>query len=104
MAISMLQESRDVTIDMYDAVASRLGVDADPPPGMILHTATPMDGGGIRIFDVWESREHLDRFREERLGPTIATVMADRGLEAPNGPPDSTLGEVHDLFVARTAV
>jgi hypothetical protein len=104
MAISMLQETQEVTVEMYDAVSARLGIEADPPPGMIVHTATPMDGGGVRIFDVWESQEHLDRFREERLLPTIAAVMADQGLEAPGGPPESTIGELHDLVVAKTTV
>jgi hypothetical protein len=103
MAISMLQETTDATIEMYDAVSERLGLDGDPPPGMILHTATKTDDG-LRMFDVWESMEQLERFREERLLPAIAAVMQEHGVPMPGGPPDMKVGEVHDLVVARTAV
>jgi hypothetical protein len=104
MAISMLQETPEATVEMYDAVNERIGRDVSSPPGLIVHTATPMEGGGMRFFDVWESREQLEQFREERLLPAIAAEMQERGIPMPDGPPEMKIGEVHDLVVTKTAV
>lgn len=42
------------------------------------------EGGGFRVFDVWESRE-WDRFERERLMPAVQEVMA--GQEPAPPPP-----------------
>jgi hypothetical protein len=104
MAISMLQETAEANVQMYDEVNRRIGLQDGPPDGMILHTATPMDGGGMRFFDVWESQEQLEAFRNGTLIPAIAEVMREQGMEMPDGPPEMKLGEVHDLVVAKTTV
>ena len=65
----------------YDAVTKKIGVDDDPPEGMIVHTAGFSEDGTFRIFDVWESQDHMDRFDEERLGPAIQQVMGSDGNE-----------------------
>ena len=104
MAISMVQETPEATVEMYDAVAARLGMEEDPPRGMIVHSAAAMEGGGLRIVDIWESREDLDRFRQERLIPTIEATMREAGREMPGGPPEMTISEIHHLVMARSAV
>ena len=68
MAIAMVQEFEvgdDRSTANYDAVRAQLGVEADPPAGMILHTAGFTEGGTFRIFDVWETREAWERFRQK---------------------------------------
>ncbi len=65
----------------YDAVTDKIGVDANPPEGMIVHTAGFSEDGTFRIFDVWESSEQMERFDEERLGPAIQEVMGGDGGE-----------------------
>ncbi len=62
MAISMLQEMPNNTLENYDAVSSKVGIESDPPEGLIFHTAAEMEGGGVRIFNVWSCA----RVRSER--------------------------------------
>lgn len=78
MPIAYIQEfdgdDDDRSTTNYDAVKERLNVDADPPEGLIVHTAG-FDGGVFRIFDVWESEAQQVRFRDERLAPIVQDVM-----------------------------
>lgn len=60
-----------------------MGIDDDPPEGLIFHPAGPIEGGW-RVLDFWESREAFDRFAGGRLRSTIGE-LGDRGM--PN-PPD----------------
>ena len=39
------------------------------PPGALFHWAAETDSG-LRVVDVWESREAFDRFAEEQIGRT----------------------------------
>jgi hypothetical protein len=58
----------------YDAVVERLNVAADPPDGVILHSAGFAGDGTFRVYDVWESRDQAERFENERLFPAIEEV------------------------------
>jgi len=79
--------------EMYDTISSKVGVEEDPPDGMIVHAASKREDGGIRIVDVWESTDHWDRFREDRLLPVFREVVpTDDGSE-----PDREIHEVHHL-------
>jgi hypothetical protein len=72
MAIAYIQEFEIVSRSTanYDYVAER--VREEPIEGMILHTAGFDDEAGVfRIFDIWESRKHADRFLSERIQPLI---------------------------------
>jgi hypothetical protein len=71
------------TQEQYDTVHSHVNVEADPPPGLIFHSAGPIDGGW-GVIDFWESRDAFDRFASERLGPAMEE-LGDRGMP---GPPD----------------
>ncbi|MBA3839776.1 MAG: hypothetical protein M3515_07630 [Actinomycetota bacterium] len=93
MAISMLQEMPNNTLENYDAVSSKVGIESDPPEGLIFHTAAEMEGGGVRIFNVWESRDAFERFQDERLLPAIRERF---GGELPP-PPEQKITEVHHL-------
>jgi hypothetical protein len=72
----------EVGTGMYDAVGAALGVDANPPEGLIFHWAGEVDGKWT-VSEVWESREASDRFRTERLFPTIKQVS---GMDPETGP------------------
>jgi hypothetical protein len=82
-----------VTAETYDQVNERAGVDANPPDGLILHTAGEVDGQW-QIVDVWESEQHAERFGRERLGPAIEAVMGG----APPGPPPTTVYEAYRVI------
>jgi len=99
MAIAMVQEFEagdDRSTVNYDAVREQLNVEADPPVGMIVHTAGFTAGGVFRIFDVWETREHCERFLNERLMPLIEELGAGRDDFAP--PDRQAFYELHDVF------
>ncbi len=81
MAIAYLQEFEirdgDTATTNYDAVAAALDLQGVPPDGLLIHTAGfDREAGVFRIFDVWQSREHGDRFMNERLNPIIQPMIA----------------------------
>jgi hypothetical protein len=102
MAVIAITEPDNVNEDIYDAVQEKLGLQGDPPEGLIVHTAGT-DAGQFRVIDVWESREAHDRFRDERLLPAIREVASERGLEPPSGPPSGSWYDAHDFQVLQGA-
>jgi hypothetical protein len=72
-------------VEMYDAVHSEInravGSSID---GLLTHVGwvTP---DGFRVLEVWESKEHLDRFTETVVNPILASFGAP--------PPDGAAGE-----------
>ncbi len=103
MAIAFLQEFEikdgDTSTTNYDAVAAALNLDR-APDGLLIHTAGfDHDSGVFRIFDVWESREHGERFMNEQLNPIIermAAEAAERADESFSPPTRDTWYELHD--------
>jgi hypothetical protein len=78
MAIAYLQEfeieNGDTSTTNYDAVTAALNLQ-DAPAGLLIHTAGfDLDAGLFRIFDVWETRAHGEKFISERLNPMIAAA------------------------------
>ncbi len=70
----------DADLDTHRRIIEATG-DA-PVEGLIVHAAGPCEAG-VRSIDVWESKEHSDRFFGERLMPAMA------GLDIAGGPPVS---------------
>jgi hypothetical protein len=99
MAVLMENRISDSTPEIYDAVSAKLDIEKDPPAGCIVHTAIAEEGGGMRIVDVWESREAFESFRDQRLMPTVQEVLSERGI-TPAGPPTYEFSELHDLYTA----
>ncbi len=90
MAIGLRLKFTGTTQDQYDAVQNHMGIDDNPPDGLIFHSAGPIEEGW-GIIDFWESREHFDRFQQSRLLPAIGEL----GDRAPQGPPDIKEFPVH---------
>ena len=64
MAVGLSIRFADGTAEQYDAINAEMGVESDPPEGLIFHAAGPIkDGWGI--LDFWESRAQFDRFHGE---------------------------------------
>jgi hypothetical protein len=103
MAIAYVQEFQikdgDTSTTNYDAVAAALDLQ-DAPEGLLIHTAGfDLDAGLFRIFDVWESREHGEKFIAERLNPIIEPMAAAAAAnpDANFDPPSRETGyELHD--------
>ena len=71
----------------YDAVSAKLNIANNPPDGLILHSAGELEGAyqlfkTFQIFNLWESREHADRFHRERLQPARLEVMGENRAAA----------------------
>jgi hypothetical protein len=82
VAIRVTDFPEGVGTPMYDGVNAEMGVEENPPEGLIFHWAGEVDGKWT-VTDVWESRELYDRFREERLMPAVAKVS---GQDPEQGP------------------
>jgi hypothetical protein len=82
MAVGLWISFKEGTQEQYDAVNAQIGVDEDPPEGLVFHSAGPQ-GDDWGVIDFWESREHFDRFQQDRLGPATQAL----GDQAPPNPP-----------------
>jgi quinol monooxygenase YgiN len=93
VAVVYIQEFpiADRTTTNYDFMADKIG--DGPFDGLIVHTAGYDDDDGVfRIVDVWESREHAERFLAEHVQP-----MIEQGPQAfPN--PDAFTMPTRDGF------
>jgi hypothetical protein len=97
VAVAIVQDwiapETDRSTANYDAITAALMAQNEPVDGLRVHGAG-FSGSGFRIFEIWESREHFDRFLEERLMPL---VMAQEG-SSPT-PPTVTEYELHNVIV-----
>ena len=94
MAIAVISEVPQGTLETYDAVNEKLqAAGGGPQEGHVFHCVGAMEGGGFRVFDVWETREGFDRFVEEALGPAVDEVTQGQA-----GEPNRTIYELHNVM------
>jgi hypothetical protein len=96
MAVAVEMEFKGSTLDLYDQVMALMGLDdpaASIPPGALFHWAAKTDDG-IRVVDVWETKEQFEKFAQEQIGPYSAQVgITDE--------PETRFTEVHN-YLARS--
>jgi len=70
MAVAVEMNFRGATLDQYDEVLEKMGLTprSSGPPGAISHWVAKTDHG-IRVVDVWETKEQFERFAQEQIGP-----------------------------------
>jgi hypothetical protein len=75
MAVGVVLEFAGATLDQYDEVVSRMGFTpgGTGEPGGLFHWVTRTDDG-IRITDVWQTREHFETFARDKIGPITVAV------------------------------
>ena len=98
MAIGLVNRfSESFDTERYDAITGVLDLHGNPPDGLIFQSSGHLEGV-FQVFAVWESREHFDRFREERLIPAMVEAV---GAEAVAQMPDAVYIEasIHDYVV-----
>jgi hypothetical protein len=70
MAMAVVMDFQGGTLAQYDEALRLMGFQREGggPPGALFHwtAATP---DGLRVVDVWRSREEFDRFAMEQMGP-----------------------------------
>jgi hypothetical protein len=92
MAVGIRAKFAGGTQQQYDAIHRHMSIDADPPQGMIFHSAGPIEGGW-GVIDFWESREAFDSFAQSQLMPA-ARELGDRAFP---GPPEIKEFPVHNF-------
>jgi hypothetical protein len=94
MAVGVVLEFKGATLAQYDEVIKKMGFTPGGPgaPGGMFHWVTKTDDG-IRVTDVWQSREQFEKFGEEQIGPITREV----GLPSP---PEITFHDVHNHLTA----
>lgn len=92
MAIGVQQDFPGATLAQYDQVIQKMGFHPGGPgaPGAMFHWVTKT-GDGIRVVDVWESREQFEKFAAGKIGPLTAQVGVP-------GPPKITFFEIHNYL------
>ena len=92
MAIAVQMDFDGATTDQYDEICGMMGLSpkGPGPKGAISHFATMTDSG-LRVVDVWETREQFDKFAQDQIGP----FSAKAGLTAP---PEMQFFDVHNYF------
>ena len=50
----------------YQALSDKVEADGKPA-GLVVHTATELADGSVKIVDVWESKEACDAFGEKLM-------------------------------------
>ena len=80
MAVGMLLAGEGVTRDTYVQLTENMFGsfpmrEQQSPDGLLLHTAGQSDQGWY-VYDVWESKDHFQRFVQNKLGPAIQELGA----------------------------
>jgi hypothetical protein len=94
VAVAVDLEFDGGTLEQYDEVAQLM--DYEPggaaPPGCLFHWGALTDRG-LRVTDVWETKEQFDQYAQEKIGPYSQQV----GIP---GPPKITFYDVHNYQAA----
>jgi hypothetical protein len=83
---------------IYGKVKAEIG--QEQPKGLLVQLVTKRHEGGLRHLNVWESKEEWERFREERVEPALAKVLAGIGVAEP--PPRPPVDELDVVDVITT--
>jgi hypothetical protein len=83
---------RGVTLDQYDAVITRMGYEPDGAghENGRYHWVAKTDDG-IRVVDVWDSRETFGAFAESTMGPITASLGVPQ--------PELVFYDIHNTLV-----
>ncbi len=94
MAVAVEMNFRGATLDQYDQVIEKMGLTprSSGPPGAISHWVAKTDDG-IRVVDVWETKEQFERFAQEQIRPYTREV----GFQEE---PETRFYDVHNHFTA----
>jgi hypothetical protein len=92
MAVAVEMIFRGATTDQYDQVIQKMGFSPQGKgaPGGIFHWVAQTDDG-LKVVDVWESKEQYEQFAQEQIGP----YSQEAGFP---GPPEVTYHELHNYL------
>ena len=88
MALGFYFAPQSMSAEQYDDVMRRLeAAGQGAPAGRLYHVAFS-GGGGLHVFDVWDSQESFDAF-----GQTLMPILAEAAIDP--GQPQGA--EVHNI-------
>jgi hypothetical protein len=95
MPVAVEMDFSGATVDQYDRILEKMGLTPGgaTPPGAISHWVAETSDG-MRVVDVWETKEDFERFAQEQIGPYSKEV----GIESE---PALRVFEVHNYLTAR---
>jgi hypothetical protein len=93
MAVAIEMDFKGATLEQYDQVIDLMGLQSgQAPPNALFHWVAQTDDG-VRVVDVWETKEAYEQFAQEQIGPYSQQV----GIP---GPPEITFYDVHNIIMA----
>ena len=95
MSVRLQLDFANLGLEDYDRTCETLNFPDDWPEGLMGHASFEVDGR-LRVVDIWQTREHFDRFVQERLQAAMGEALGDRA-EAP----EVTEIEVHTFYSRR---
>jgi hypothetical protein len=94
MAVAIDMDFKGATVEQYDKVLELMGLTHGGPaaPHALFHWVTKTDDG-IRVVDVWDSKEAFDTYAAEAIGP----YTQQAGFP---GPPELAYHDVYNYLTA----
>jgi hypothetical protein len=90
MAVSVVAHYPELSAETYDEVVASLDLDANPPPGAILHVAGE-SAGGITTSEIWQTEQTFRAFLDYRLRPALR-------LHGVHREPLVEVGPLHNVY------
>jgi hypothetical protein len=96
MALGFYFTPQSFTVEQYDETVRRLqAAGVGSPLGRPYHCAFSASadrarGGGLHVFDVWDSQESFDKF-----GETLMPIMAELGAD----PGEPQVAAIHNVII-----
>ncbi len=89
MTIHLFIRGEGITKDIYENARKEVNWEGNPPPGLILHTASFDNSGNVRVADVWESEDQWNNFLNTRLMPFMQKAKVP--------PPKTEIFPIHSV-------
>lgn len=92
MAVTLFMRIPELDLKRYDALMRGLGLDANPPAGLVIHIAS--EGvGAVNVLEVWRTPQAAESFVEHRLRDAL---VAQRVTD----PLSYRIEPLHNLYAA----
>jgi hypothetical protein len=92
MAVAVEMNFRGATTEQYDQIIQKMGLTPKgaTPENAVSHWVAQTDDG-MRVVDVWDSKEAYEQYAQEKIGP----YSAEAGITEP---PEVRFYEVHNYL------
>lgn len=91
MAVAIVKDYPDATLDQYDALIGALELGGSAPPGVLFHWATKTPAG-VRTVEIWQD--------EETHGAYVESTLAAQAGVAGLAEPTTAVIPVHQTLAA----